>query len=124
MVAVAAGLLVAGMSDDDLPALRFVGQVTESLPLAMLIHLLLAYPSGRLDGRPARITVAAGYAVALGLQYPQRCSTRTRPTPCGTCKAGLGLITLVAAFVLVSRRLATAPPRCGGIWRRSSWPAA
>ncbi|WP_395728399.1 histidine kinase [Nakamurella sp.] len=110
MVAVAAGLLVAGMSDDDLPALRFVGQVTESLPLAMLIHLLLAYPSGRLDGRPARITVAAGYAVALGLQYPQRLLDPDAADTLWNVQAGLGLITLVAAFVLVSRRLATAPP--------------
>src|SRR6478735_4016160 len=109
MVAVAAGLLVAGMSDDDLPTLRFVGQVTESLPLAMLIHLLLAYPSGRLDGRPARLTVAAGYAVALGLQYPQRLLDPDAADTLWNGQAGLGLITLVAAFVLVSRRLGAAP---------------
>jgi hypothetical protein len=109
MVAVAAGLLVAGMSDDDLPTLRFVGQVTESLPLAMLIHLLLAYPSGRLDGRPARLTVAAGYAVALGLQYPQRLLDPDAADTLWNVQATLGLITLVAAFVLVSRRLGAAP---------------
>lgn len=109
MVATAAVLLVAGMSDDDLPALRILGQVAESLPLAVLIHLLLAYPSGRLDGRAARITVVAGYAVALGLQYPQRLLAPGAADALWNVQAGLGLLTLVAAFVLVSRRLATAP---------------
>jgi hypothetical protein len=42
MVATATALLVAGMEDDDLPALRTIGQVCASLPLAVLIHLLLA----------------------------------------------------------------------------------
>jgi len=110
MVATAAALLVAGMSDDDLPPLRFIGQVTESLPLAVLIHLLLAYPSGRLTGRAARTTVAAGYAITLGLQYPQRVVPPDIADVVWNVQAGLGLIVLVVAFVLVSRRLATTPP--------------
>jgi signal transduction histidine kinase len=109
MVATATALLVAGMDDDDLPTLRTIGQVCESLPLAVLIHLLLAYPSGRLDGRAARVTVAAGYAVALGLQYPQRLLPPDAADAVWTVQAGLGLLTLVAAFLLVSRRLAQAP---------------
>lgn len=109
MVATAAALLVAGMSDDDLPPLRIIGQVTESLPLAVLIHLLLAYPSGRVDGRAARITVIAGYAVALGFQYPQRLTAPEAADVVWNVQAALGLITLIAAFALVSRRLATAP---------------
>lgn len=109
MVATATALLVAGMSDDDLPSLRFIGQVTESLPLAVLIHLLLAYPSGRLGGRAARTTVAAGYAITLGLQYPQGLVPPAAADVLWNVQAALGLITLVAAFALVSRRLATTP---------------
>jgi signal transduction histidine kinase len=109
MVATATALLVAGMEDDDLPALRTIGQVCASLPLAVLIHLLLAYPSGRLDGRAARVTAGAGYAVALGLQYPQQLLAPNAADALWNVQAGLGLMVLIAAFVLVSRRLATAP---------------
>ncbi len=109
MVATAAALLVGGMSDDEVPALRAIGQVTESLPLAVLIHLLLAFPSGRVLGRPAQITVGAGYAVALLLQYPQQVVAPDVSTVLWTVQAALGLTVLTVAFVLVSRRLATAP---------------
>lgn len=109
MVATAAALLVGGMNDDAVPALRVLGELTESLPLAVLIHLLLAYPSGRLAGRAARLTAAAGYAIALVLQYPQRLVPPAASTLLWTVQAGLGLIVLISAFVLVSRRLAGAP---------------
>jgi hypothetical protein len=65
MVATAAALLVGGMNDDAVPALRVLGELAESLPLALLIHLLLAYPSGRLVGRAARVTAGAGYVIAF-----------------------------------------------------------
>jgi hypothetical protein len=108
MVATAAALLVAGMSDDEVPTLRVLGEVTESLPLAVLIHLLLAFPSGRLDGPAARVTAAAGYGIALGLQYPQQLVSPEASTVLWNVQAGLGLIALISAFVLVSRRLAAA----------------
>ncbi len=110
MLATAAALLVSGMSDDEVPALRVLGQLAESLPFALLLHLLLAFPSGRVAGRPARITVAVGYVVALGLQYPQRLVGPAAADALWTVQASLGLVTLISAFVLVSRRLATAPP--------------
>ncbi len=54
LVATAVALLLAGMNDDQVPGLQILGRITESLPLAVLIHLLLAYPSGRLTGPAAR----------------------------------------------------------------------
>lgn len=118
LVAAAVALLVAGMNDDQVSGLRLLGQITESLPLAVLIHLLLAYPSGRLTGRPARATAAAGYAIALVLQYPRDLVSPAAATTLWNVQAGLGMIVLVATFVLVSRGLARAP----GLVRRQLAP--
>ena len=72
MVAAAVALWAAGMQDDEIEVLRHVGVLLDSLPLALLIHLLLAFPSGRLLGRRARVTVATAYLVAL---VPPSCRT-------------------------------------------------
>ncbi|WP_420120125.1 sensor histidine kinase [Nakamurella sp.] len=109
LVATAAALLVAGMNDDQVPGLQVLGRIAESLPLAVLIHLLLAYPSGRLAGRAARVTAAAGYAVALGLQYPRSLLPPAASDALWNVQAGLGLIVLIATFALVSRGLAGTP---------------
>jgi signal transduction histidine kinase len=45
-----------------------VGLGFDLLPAAILVHLFLAFPSGRLEGTPERVLVAAGYAAAVGLQ--------------------------------------------------------
>ena len=71
MVATAVTLLAAGMADDVIEGLRTIGELLDSLPLAVLLHLLLAFPSGRVVGRAARWAVVAGYLVAIVLQIPQ-----------------------------------------------------
>lgn len=52
------------------PSLAAVGVVTATLPLAVIVHLLLVFPSGDLRSALARWTVAVGYAVCLVLQVP------------------------------------------------------
>jgi signal transduction histidine kinase len=47
-----------------------IGIALDSLFPAIAAHLLLAFPSGRLEGRAARWTVAGGYLVATVLQLP------------------------------------------------------
>ena len=111
MIVTALSLWAAGTSDDDVPALRTFGFVLDSLPLALLLHLLLAFPSGRVIGRPARLTVVAGYLVAIVLQIPQVLTTSDDlETVFWNVQAVLGLAVLAATFVLASRRLATFPP--------------
>jgi PAS domain S-box-containing protein len=46
-------------------ALYTVGSVANALPVAALLHLVLAYPLGRLQTRVERAIVPAGYALAL-----------------------------------------------------------
>src|SRR5436190_18797770 len=43
-----------------------IGQAGQSLVLAAFVHLVLAYPAGRLSTRVDRVIVASGYALALG----------------------------------------------------------
>jgi signal transduction histidine kinase len=38
------------------------------LPAALLVHLFLAFPTGRLEGTAERVVVVAGYAAAVGVQ--------------------------------------------------------
>src|SRR5690606_13638688 len=51
-----AALVAAGA-----PALVAVGQVVTLLPVALAIHLLLAFPSGRVTAGADRVAVAAAY---------------------------------------------------------------
>jgi signal transduction histidine kinase len=50
------------------PAVNTAGQLFDLLLPALWLHVFLAYPGGRLTGRPERLLVASGYAAAVGLQ--------------------------------------------------------
>jgi len=50
------------------PLLNTVGQLCDLLSAALLLHLFLAYPSGRLGSRIERVVVLTAYVAALGLQ--------------------------------------------------------
>jgi signal transduction histidine kinase len=50
------------------PLLNTIGQLCDLLPAAILLHVFLAYPTGRLTGRPERVVVVLAYVAALGLQ--------------------------------------------------------
>jgi signal transduction histidine kinase len=45
-----------------------VGEALRLLPIAVFLHLFLAFPSGRLDHRLERVIVVAGYIAAVGFQ--------------------------------------------------------
>lgn len=62
--------LVTGFGNTEVPALVALGAVIATAPLAIAVHLLVAFPSGRLTGRPAWALVLAAYGTALVLQAP------------------------------------------------------
>jgi signal transduction histidine kinase len=70
MVAVGLVTLTTGLQLSDQPLPYLVGVLTDTLVLAVFVHGLLAFPSGRLDGAPARLVVGAGYVAATVLQLP------------------------------------------------------
>jgi signal transduction histidine kinase len=53
-----------------IPIVASVGAVFATAPLAVTVHLLHAFPSGRIRGRASRITVVAAYVVVLVVQFP------------------------------------------------------
>ncbi|MBS1676565.1 MAG: sensor histidine kinase [Actinobacteria bacterium] len=62
--------MAAGLANTGLPALIAIGLVVTTVPLAIVVHLLHAFPLGRLRGRAGRVTVAVAYFVVLVLQAP------------------------------------------------------
>jgi signal transduction histidine kinase len=45
-----------------------LGLAFDLLPVALFLHLFLAFPDGRLESRPERMVLAAAYFAAVGLQ--------------------------------------------------------
>ncbi|MDL5158319.1 sensor histidine kinase [Actinomycetospora termitidis] len=93
---VAGGLawLVAGLVNTLVPALIAAGQIVAWVPVAVVVHALLAFPSGRLAGRSPtsgaaapprlvahgpRILVALAYVVAVVPQPVRYAATPARP---------------------------------------------
>ncbi|ADB50812.1 sensor histidine kinase [Conexibacter woesei] len=70
MIAGALVWIAAGLANAPLPALAAVGLVVANLPLALVGHLLHAFPSGRLRGAASRAIVAGLYGAALLLHAP------------------------------------------------------
>ena len=70
MIAVGLVTLTAGLQFSDAPLPWLVGVLTDTLVLAVFVHLLLAFPSGRLETVAERLVVGAGYVVATLLQLP------------------------------------------------------
>jgi PAS domain S-box-containing protein len=66
MVAIGFGWAASALTDSRSDLVFTFGMLLSNLWPGMLIHLLLAYPSGRLDGR-SRLIVIAGYADTLGI---------------------------------------------------------
>ncbi|WP_051215528.1 sensor histidine kinase [Granulicoccus phenolivorans] len=62
---------LSGLQDTDIPVLVAVGSVGATLILAVLVHLLHAFPSGRLPGPVSVTTVSIAYVTSLVLQAPK-----------------------------------------------------
>lgn len=62
--------LAAGLLNTPYPVLEAVGLIFTTAVIAVVIHLLLAFPSGRLRTRAAIWTVVAAYVVSLVGQVP------------------------------------------------------
>jgi signal transduction histidine kinase len=71
MLAVGLATLTAGLQFSDAAVPFVLGALCDTLIVALLVHLLLALPSGRLAGGATRVTVAAGYVMATVLHAPQ-----------------------------------------------------
>ncbi|WP_417508758.1 ATP-binding protein [Microbacterium sp.] len=66
-----AWMLLGGLGNTDIAALAALGTIAGSMPLAGFVHLLLAFPAGRVRGAVARATVIAAYVTSSLLQLPR-----------------------------------------------------
>lgn len=64
-------MLFGGLGNTDVTLLAALGTIAGSMPLAGFVHLLLAFPAGRVRGGVARATVIAAYVTSLILQAPR-----------------------------------------------------
>ncbi len=64
-------ILLAAAGNAPLPLLERAGEYVARLPLAVIAHLLLAFPSGRLRDAVPRLVVGAAYATALSVHALQ-----------------------------------------------------
>lgn len=118
-------LLLAGLSDVDSPPLVAVGLVTATTVVAVVLHALLAFPSGRLRDRASRLVVAGGYLVTTVLQAPlyllgnpvaaaNPLQVADRPdllAVARTVNSAGAAVVIAAAGVLLARRWRAATPR-------------
>ena len=68
MVATGIGMGLTPLQWSPQPMVASIGHLLDMLPAAMFLHVFLAFPTGRLAGRPERVLVIGGYVVAVGLQ--------------------------------------------------------
>ena len=93
MIAAGFAMFVSTLQWASAPLPYTIGLAFDLLPVALLLHVFLAFPSGRLERRMERVVVAAAYSVAAGLQVvkmllggvgsrqPARGSRRNPPRP-------------------------------------------
>jgi signal transduction histidine kinase len=70
MLAGGLGWFAVALANTSVPVLAAAGVVLATVPLAVVVYLLHAFPSGRLRSPASRWTVAAGFFVALVLEIP------------------------------------------------------
>lgn len=109
----AVAMFLGGVGNLGLPVLVELSTIFATLILAVTVHLLHAFPSGRLQGRVSIATVAVGYGVTLLLQIPLYVfPPDTPPYLVGVwvqAAVGLGVMGVTAALLI--RRLRSADPK-------------
>ena len=124
MTAVGFAWLVGYLYASDTPAIFTVGALGSTLAYGVFVHMLLAYPSGRLRARLDRAVVVAGYVVTTVLDIPPLLFDSDGFRDCADCpsnplliadRPGLaeafslfnyvaGMLVLAALFVALARR--------------------
>lgn len=125
MVAGGLSIFISTLNSFSEPVLAAIGIVLQTLILALVGHLLLAFPSGRLRSRVAFLTVIGAYVNALILQIPLYLFD-PQASPGGMLaafnspgllhagkwlQAGFGSLLVLIAAVILSDRLRRASPR-------------
>jgi signal transduction histidine kinase len=107
-------LYLAGLGNTGVELLAAVSSVFATAPLAVTVHLLLAFPSGRLRGRFSVVTVALGYVASVGLQWVRVALAADAPVGfqiASIVQQVLGISVMVMTSFVLARRLIAADAR-------------
>lgn len=119
LVAGGAAFFGAALGNTQARPLAAVGVLVGSLPLALAVHVLLAFPSGRTQGRPARLVVVAGYVIGLSAPLPVSLFVAGSPIALDDVPAiarlsepleAMGRLLTLVVVVLLLDRLRISPP--------------
>ncbi|MGC1166973.1 MAG: histidine kinase, partial [Solirubrobacterales bacterium] len=125
LVAGSLAFIAAGLAETAVPALIAVGLIAATVMVALIVHLLVAFPSGRLRDRASWAIVLAAYFVCLVLQAPVYLFDQGAEGPTTVLQiadrpdlghvgfwvqTGIGSAAVVAAAVLLVGRLRRAEP--------------
>ncbi|MGM7671470.1 sensor histidine kinase [Microbacterium sp. A93] len=111
-------VFLGGAGNTDVPALVWLGTIAGSMPLAGFVHLLLAFPAGRVRGRISRMTVMVAYGTSLLLEAPSYLFVANPGVPGlaiadapelarwgGIVQEAVGFVVLASTLVLLTHRL-------------------
>jgi len=123
ILAAGAAVYLGGLSNTEVPGLESIGAVCGTLVLAAAVHLLHAFPSGRLRGRASGATVLGSYVAALPLEAPRYLFDPTGPAPWlavadspqavaagAAAQRVVGIAVMLATAAVLARRAARATP--------------
>ncbi|MEJ2868966.1 ATP-binding protein [Actinomycetospora sp. OC33-EN08] len=101
------------------PVLSGVGLVVATMPVAIVLHVLLSFPSGRLRGRTDRALVVGGYLTTTVLQAPLWLWSADSPFAVAdrpdllhagrVVNSTCAFVAILGAAAVLVRRLRTAP---------------
>jgi signal transduction histidine kinase len=128
MMAVGFSAFLKGLSFSNNSVLFTIGSLGEVLIYALLIHLLLSFPSGRLESRPDRLLVALAYFNSTAIQVAAYLFTDPASAGCSGCPSNPLLIShSQAAAAIDAAQVNVAVAVLGGVvavlyrrWRASS----
>ncbi|PRZ41207.1 signal transduction histidine kinase [Antricoccus suffuscus] len=110
-------VFAASLANTDIPGIAAFGTVCATAVFAVTIHLLLAFPAGRLRTRASRATVVAAYVVSFVLQAPLYLFDKSAPSPLSVAdradlllvgewvQRAAGALVVVATAVILAQRL-------------------
>jgi signal transduction histidine kinase len=107
-------VFVSGAGNLGLPVLVELSEVFATAVLAVTVHLLHAFPSGRLQGRLSVVTVAVAYGVTLVLQMPLYLVPADQPAlrlAAVGVQSVVGIGVMVVTGVFLIGRLRSADPK-------------
>lgn len=104
-------LYLSGFANISVPALDVIAMVFGTTILSVAVHLLHAFPSGRLRGRLSTATVVLGYIVSIGFDSLRTIVGAGSGSVLANVQSALGGLVMVVTAVVLVRRVIAADPK-------------